>query len=517
MTTGVTAAAVDVIVVGGGNAALCAALSAAEHGADVLVLERAPQAVRGGNSAFTGGAFRVAYEGIDDIARLVPDLSPAERAESDFGRYPAEQFADELMAMSGYRADLALVERLVGASLDTLDWMRGQGVRFLPIYGRQAYRVDGRYRFFGGLTVEASGGGLGLVEALYARATRVGVRIAYEHKAEDLIVEDGAVRGVVATHRGRKSLLHANAGVVLASGGFHANAAWRAQYLGAGWDLAKVRGSRYNTGDGIRIALAHGARAHGHWSGCHSVFFDAHAAPYGDIHVLNQQKNYFTLGIVVNTRGERFIDEGEDFRNYTYSRMGAAILGQPEARGWQIFDAANAKLLPDEYRVRHAARVEADTIEALIAKLEGVDRERLARTIDEFNAAIDRSRPFDPSRKDGRSTRGLMIDKSHWATAFEQGPFVAYEVTCGITCTYGGLAIDEHARVLSEEGPPIEGLYAAGELVGGLYYGKYPGGAGLTSGAVFGRIAGRDAAQRARQALRASASARGGAARASLS
>lgn len=496
METGL-AEAIDVLVVGAGNAALCAALAAAEAGARVRVLERAPQAARGGNSAFTGGAFRVAYDGVADIRRLVPDLGADDEARSDFGRYPADQFFDDLVSMSNLRADPELAGTVVEQSLDTLLWMRGRGVRFIPIHGRQSFVVDGRHKFWGGLTVEVSGGGAGLVEALFRRAERAGVEIVYEHKMTELRVEQGRVVGVVAQHAGQRVEMRAGA-VVLAAGGFHANHEWRARYLGPNWDLARVRGSRYNTGVVLQAALDQGARAQGHWSGCHSVFYDANAPEFGDPALLNQQKNYFNLGIVVNLRGERFVDEGENFRNYTYSRMGAAMLQQPGARGWQIFEAQGAALLPDEYRVRHATRLQADTLDGLIAQLDGVDAERLRRTIAEFNAAVDRSRAFNPAVLDGRRTQGLALDKSNWALPLEQGPFVAYEVGCGITCTYGGLAITPRAEVLDEEGRPMPGLYAAGEMVGGLYYGKYPGGAGLTSGAVFGRIAGTQAAALAR-------------------
>lgn len=490
---GTVSAQTDVIVVGGGNAAMCAALSARESGADVLVLERAPQAHRGGNSAFTGGAFRIAYDDGEDIAKLVPDLSPEDKQKSDFGTYPESQFFDELMAMSSLRADADLIELLVNSSFETMEWLRAQGVRFIPSYGRQSYLVEGRQKFWGGLTIEVSGGGLGLVDALYRRADRVGVQIAYDHNVQDLVIEAGRVVGVVAKVGGRTHVIRAGA-VVLGAGGFHANAAWRASYLGQGWDLAKVRGSRYNTGDCISMALAHGARAMGHWSGCHGVFYDANAPEFGDINLLDQQKNYFTLGIVVNANGERFINEGEDFRNYTYSRMGAELLRQPGGCGWQIFDAQTTGLLPNEYRVRHATRIVADTLDGLIQKIEGVNRERLARTIHEFNASIDRSRSFNPGIKDGLRTHGLAVDKTNWAVPLEQGPFTAFEVTTGITCTFGGLAINTSAEVLSVEGPPLPGLYAVGEMVGGLYYVKYPGGAGLTSGSVFGRIAGREAA-----------------------
>lgn len=478
-----------VLVVGAGNAALCAAISAAEAGAQVCVLERAPQAARGGNSAFTGGCFRTVYDGADDIARLVPDLTDAERETSDFGSYEAGKFYLDLCELSGYRADTALIEILVEQSLPTLLWMQGQGVRFLPAYGRQSFKVDGRNVFWGGLTVETAGGGLGLVDALFRRAQALGVEIRYESKVERLLGDRHHVRGVVAN--GEE--LRADA-VILAAGGYHANTEWRVRYLGQGWDLAKVRGSRYNTGNVIQAALDIGARAHGNWSGCHSVFFDAGAADFGDIAVLNQQKNYFTLGIVVNRDGQRFFDEGSDFRNYTYSKMGAAILKQPGGTGWQIFDAQSSPILPDEYRTARAARFAAESLEALAAKLEGIDRGAFLKTVAEFNAAVDEAAPFNPAIKDGRATRGLTWNKSNWARAISKPPFVAYQVTCGITLTYGGLAIDEQARVQNEEGEAITGLYAAGELVGGLYYDRYPGGAGLTSGAVFGRIAGVNAA-----------------------
>nr|WP_254620922.1 FAD-dependent tricarballylate dehydrogenase TcuA [Sphingomonas sp. CL5.1] len=478
-----------VVIVGAGNAALCAAISAAEAGAEVVVLERAPQRARGGNSAFTGGCFRVAYDGASDIQRIVPDLTDTEREISDFGSYPADKFHADLCEMSGYRADPALIDIVVEESLPAVLWMQAQGVRFLPAYGRQSFKIDGRNVFWGGLTVETAGGGLGLVDALFARAEALGVEIRYDWKVDALIGDRRMVSGVVADGK----TLPADA-VILAAGGYHANNEWRVRTLGPGWDLAKVRGSRYNTGNVIQAALNIGARSHGNWSGCHSVFFDAGADDFGTITALNQQKNYFTLGIVVNRRGDRFFDEGANFRNYTYSRMGAEILKQPGGTGWQIFDARGIAMLPDEYRTPRSARFEADTLEALAGKLDGLDTTGFLRTVAEYNAAIDADTPFNPAVLDGRRTHGLAIDKSNWARAISQPPFVAYEVTCGITLTFGGLAIDAQARVQNEEGSPIGNLYAAGELVGGLYYDRYPGGAGLTSGAVFGRIAGREAA-----------------------
>tara|TARA_R100000005_G_scaffold89631_1_gene60349 strand:- start:57699 stop:59195 length:1497 start_codon:yes stop_codon:yes gene_type:complete len=485
----------DVIVLGAGNAGLCAAISAAECGARVLLLEKAPAEHTGGNSAHTGGAFRVAYKDVQDLQTLMPDLSPAEVEVSDFGSYPADQFFDDLAALSQYRADADVLYKVTYDSLATLQWMVTQGVRFLPIYGRQAVKTDGRFRFWGGLTIEASGGGLGLVQSLCSRAEALGVDIRHESGAVDLFRGSDGGWTVICCDGKRFS----SSSVVIATGGFHANLRWRAQYLGPGWDLAKVRGCRYNTGDGIHLALEAGAAAHGNWSGCHAVFYDLNAPMEGDLSLLNMQKNYFHLGVVVNSNGERFVDEGANFRNYTYSTMGREVLRQPGAVAWQVFDQQTIHLLPDEYRTRGASRIEAGSLEELAEKLEGINTLGFLEEIRRYNAAVDTRVAFDPTVLDGRCTRGLAIPKSNWAMVLQEPPFVAYAVTCGITFTYGGLRVDEQACVLDEGGCALPGLYAAGELVGNLYYVKYAGGAGLTSGSVLGRVAGRNAALAAAQ------------------
>jgi tricarballylate dehydrogenase len=484
----------DVIVVGGGNAAVCAALGAAEKGAKVLLLERSPKETRGGNSAFTGGAFRVVYDGVDDIRKMVPDLSQAEVDGADFGTYTREQYLDEWLALSQYRGDADLIEMVVERSLPTLLWLREQGVRFVPLFGRQTVKVGGKLVFWGGLTVESSGGGLGLMQSLYRKAESIAaIELRYGTRAVGLQELD-AGGWQVDCLAGRSKIAFTAKSVILASGGFHANLEWRSKYLGKNWDLAKVRGSRYNTGDGIRMGLDAGAIPHGNWTGCHAVFFDANAAPFGDIGMLDQQKNYFTHGIVVNAEGKRFIDEGEAFRNYNYSQMGARVLNQPGGVAWQVFDQQALDKLPGEYRVRHATRYQADTLEALADKMEGIDKAGFLKTVREYNAAVRTDIPFNPATLDGRCTEGIAPAKTNWANRLEQPPYVAYAVTCGITCTYGGLQVNTDAQVLDQEGQVIPGLYAAGEMVGGLYYIKYAGGAGLTAGSVLGRAAGHHAA-----------------------
>jgi len=480
----------DVVVVGAGNAAMCAALAAREQGARVTILERAPKDERGGNTTFTAGAMRVAYRGLEDVLTLVPDLTDEERRITDFGTYTEDQFFDDMFRVTQFRCDPDLVEILVKRSFDTLSWMRSKGVRFAPIYGRQAFKVEGRFKFWGGLVVEAWGGGPGLIEALNAAVEKNDITVLYETPAVSLLSDDDGVHGVKARHQGRTVDIRAGA-VILASGGFEANTEWRTRYLGPGWDLAKVRGTRFNTGDGIRMALDAGASPYGNWSGCHAVGWERNAPEFGDLAVGDAfQKHSYPFGIMINARGERFVNEGADFRNYTYAKYGRVILEQPGQFAWQVFDKKVLHLLRDEYRIRQVTKVSADTVEGLVQRMEDVDPERCLQTIREYNAAVMTDVPFDPNVKDGRGTRGLAVPKSNWANTIDEPPFEAYAVTCGVTFTFGGLRITSDAQVLDTDHKPIPGLYAAGELVGGLFYFNYPGGTGLTSGSVFGRIAG---------------------------
>jgi tricarballylate dehydrogenase len=397
-----------------------------------------------------------------------------------------------------YRADPDLVEVLVRGSHPTLVWMADQGIRFVPAYGRQAFKVNGRYRFWGGLTIDAIGGGPGLVEAEHTLAAKAGVDIRYGAPVRSLLFDDGGVHGVRAELDGRTVDIAAKA-VVLACGGFQANVEWRTRYLGPNWDLAKVRGTAFNTGDGHTMAFAAGAASAGHWSGCHAVAWDANAPEFGDLVVGDGfQKHSYPFGIMINADGRRFVDEGADFRNYTYAKYGRCILEQPQQFAWQVFDQRVNHLLRDEYRIREVTRVQADTLEELAARLEGVDPQAFLREVEQFNAAVQTGVTFDPTVKDGRGTTGLAVPKSNWANPLDSPPFRAFQVTCGITFTFGGVRVTPEGEVVSTEGRPIGGLYAAGEIIGGLFFHNYPGGTGLTAGAVFGRIAGRAAAQVAR-------------------
>lgn len=486
-----------VLVVGGGNAALCAALSAVEEGARVTLLERAPESARGGNSAFTAGSMRVAFNGVDDLLTLMPDMSQAQLENTDFGSYPASQFFADLARLTADRTDPELASVLVDESLPTLQWMRSKGVRFLPMYGRQAFEVDGHFTFWGGLIVEASGGGPGLVESLTKAARAANVDVRYGARALALLSDDSGVHGVRMRENGKTIDFPADA-VILACGGFQANTEMRARYLGPSWDLAKVRGTMYNTGDGHTMALAVGASPVGNWSGCHAVGWELNAPEFGDLTVGDHfQKHSYPWSVMVNAHGKRFLDEGADFRNYTYAKYGSVILQQPGHFAWQIFDGKVLGLLRDEYRIRQVTKVRADSLEELASRLDGVDADAFLREIHEYNNAVDENTPFNPNVRDGRAARGLAVPKSNWANTISEPPFEAYAVTCGITFTFGGLRINKQAQILDTDMNPIPGLFAAGEIVGGIFYFNYPGGSGLTNGSVFGRIAGRTAASAA--------------------
>jgi len=487
----------DVVVVGGGNAALCAALAAREQGADVIVLEAASEELRGGNSRFTGGAVRMVFNGLEDLEQIYVDLSEEER-QADFGTYTMEQYFDDMARLTQFRTNPDLCEVMITKSFESYLWCKNKGVQFIPSFGRQAYKVDGRFKFFGGLAVQVNGGGEGLVDALYKAAEREGIQVRYSTRAQRLLQEDGQIVGVEARSGGRMERIGTKA-VVLACGGFESNAEWRTSYLGPGWDMAKVRGTRFNQGDGIRMAIDAGAQSYGQWSGCHAVSWDLNSPDYGDLTMGDAfSRHSYPFSIMINSLGKRFVDEGADFQTFTYAKYGAVVLAQPGQFAYQVWDQKTIPLQREVYRGRRVSKVRGDTWEELAGKLEGVDTAQFLTTIAEYNAAVQTDKPFNPGIKDGRSTTGLEINKTNWAVKLDEPPFEAYPVTCGITFTFGGLRINTDAEVLDTEEKAIPGLFAAGELVGGLFYFNYPTGAGLTSGTVFGQIAGYGAAKHAK-------------------
>jgi tricarballylate dehydrogenase len=487
----------DVVIAGGGNAAFCAAHAAREKVERVLILEKAPKEWAGGNSYFTAGAFRTTFGGLEDIEPLLdnPDQALLERTKLD--PYIPEDFMADMVRVTEGECDRTLTRVLVHDARETIRWLREKGLRFRLMYDRQSFEVDGQLRFWGGLVLGTIDGGRGLMEQHLRGAAQSGIEVCYERPVVDLIRgEDGSVAGVLCETPNGREEIRAGA-VVLAAGGFESDEEMRAKHLGEQWRGAKVRGTPYNTGDVLRMALEIGAQPYGQWSGCHSVAWDAGAPPFGDLELTNLlTKQSYPLSIVLNREGKRFIDEGADYRNYTYAKYGTEILRQPGALAYQLFDAKTSHLLrQDEYTAPGVSRHEASTIAELADKI-GIDPRSLERTVGEYNAAVQPGE-FNPAVKDGKRTEGIEPPKSNWALPLDTPPYFAFAVTCGITFTFGGLQIDSKSRVLTTEGIPIPGLHAAGELVGGLFYHNYPGGSGLTAGSVFGRRAGNAAAEHA--------------------
>ena len=498
-----------IVVVGSGNAALCAGIAALEAGADVTILEKATLSESGGNSRYTAGAMRFAYASREEILALLRDPSEARLADTEFGSYPKDKFATDMLHFNEGRPLNDLQRRLIDDSYATMLWLTKHNIRFDPIYSRQTFQKNGKYVFWGGLTLESKGEGVGLVDAQIKEFERLGGRVRCQAECRELLLDDGVVTGVVTAVAtdvvtgvrldtpNSTETITCNA-VVLACGGFESSPEMRGKLLGERWQHAKVRGTPHNTGAGLTMAQKVGAELVGRIDGCHAVPMDLHMPDYGNqdlpfIERKNYRKICYFLGVMLNARGERFVDEGQNFRNYTYAQFGRAILEQPDSFAWQIFDQKVEPLLYDEYRFEHASFVEANTLEELVTLLEGVNPDSALQTLQAFNEAVDDAVVFDPSSLDGRRTHGLKLDKTNWANKLDTPPYRAYPVTCGITFTYAGVKIDDSAAVLSAAGERIPGLFACGEMVGGIFFDGYPGGSGLTSGAVFGRLAGKSA------------------------
>lgn len=472
---------------------MSAGIAALEAGAKVLMLEKAGRDLAGGNTKYTAGAMRFAYDASEDLLPLLSDPDDPRIARTDFGHYTKDKFASDLLGFNDGAPLTVEQQTLVGQSYDAVRWLAGHGVTYEPIYSRQSFEKDGRIVFWGGLTLAAENEGVGLFEMELAAFERLGGEIRYDTAVTGLIHDGTAVTGV----RVGEEEMFADA-VILACGGFESSDSLRAELIGPDWSVAKVRGTPHNTGDGIEFAKELGAALYGRFDGCHATPMDLHMKDFGNLELPpKERKNYrkicYFLGVMLNARGERFVDEGINFRNYTYAQFGRAVLEQPDHFAWQIFDNKVKDMLYGEYHFHDASFVEADTLEGLIAQLEGVDKDAATKTLTDYNAAVDETTGFDPTVLDGKSTTGLALEKTNWAQKFDTPPYRAYPVTGGITFTYGGLKVDDQGRVLRTDETAISGLYAAGEMVGGVFFGGYPGGSGLTSGTVFGRRAGQGA------------------------
>ena len=494
-------ASIDVVVVGAGNAALSAAIAAREAGADVLVLERAPEELRGGNTRFTGGIFRFSYPTLDALT----DILEGDEDLSDvvLEPYSSARYLDDLARLSEDRADRELSRVLVERSYDTVAWLHALGVRWE--FARTAVEAratdSGKLGLQLGAAVRTRGKGPALSEMLFARARELGVEVLYGAAATRLRVDGAGLTGVDVNGSAEPRTIRCGA-AVLACGGFESSGPLRDRYLGSGWGDVKVRGTRFNTGEMLLAAVEAGADRAGDWSECHATPIGADSPEFGDLDLgAATNRLSYPYGVMVNLRGERFADEGEDFKLYTYAKLGVAIMRQPHGLALQLFDARGGPLLEERYR--HTVPFSSDSLDGLMAELEraygdrGLRATTLLRTVDEYNAAAGDG-TFDPIALDGLRTHGLQPDKTNWARPLDTPPFTAYPVTAGITFTFGGVRVAPDAAVLRPGGEPIGGLFAAGEITGGFFYANYPAGAGLMRGAVFGRLAGEGAARHAR-------------------
>jgi tricarballylate dehydrogenase len=455
----------DLAVLGGGNAGLCAALTAAEQGARVLVLERAPRTFRGGNSRHTRN-LRCRHDAPTDLLA---------------GTYAEDEYLADVRRVTGGRTDETLARLVARNSASCPAWMRARGARFQPSL-RGTLHLGRTNAFF-------LGGGKALMNAYYAEAGRRGVRVLYDAEVTDLDLADHRCRAISVTVEGRPVAVRAGA-VVLASGGFESNLDWLREIWGPAADNFIIRGTPYNTGTVLKRMLEAGAQPVGDPRQCHAVAVDARA-PRFDGGIVTRL-DCVSLGIVVNRRAERFYDEGEDFWPTRYAIWGRLVAEQPDQLAYAIIDArAAGRFMPSVF-----PPIEAASIRELAARLD-LPADALDATVTAFNRAV-RPGTFDHVVLDDCRTEGLAPEKTHWARPIDAPPYRGYPLRPGITFTYLGLKVDQGARVQMADGRPADNVFAAGEIMAGNVLGQgYVAGLGMTIGTVFGRIAGREAADRA--------------------
>jgi tricarballylate dehydrogenase len=457
----------DVLVIGGGNAALCAAISARRAGASVLVLEGAPKFYRGGNTRHTRN-MRCAHDAATEILT---------------GPYTEEEFWDDLLRITGGQTDEELARFMIRESKDILGWIVEQGVRWQPSLGG-TLSLGRTNSFF-------LGGGRAMLNALYLTAEKLGVKILYDAEVTDLRIEDGMfLSASLKQPDGGTSEIRAST-LVAAAGGFEANIEWLKQYWGEAADNFLIRGTPYNRGSILKMLLAKGVQEIGDPTQCHAVAIDARA-PKFDGGIITRHDSV-VFGIVVNKHAQRFYDEGEDIWPKRYAIWGRLVAAQPDQIAYIIFDSSVVtSFMPTLF-----PPIGAPTIGELAAKLE-LDPAALEKTVADFNAAVQPG-TFDHTILDDCRTEGITPPKTHWARKIEAAPYLAYPVRPGITFTYLGTRVNKQARMVMKDGKPAANMFAAGEIMAGNVLGKgYAAGIGMTIGSVFGRVAGREAARNAK-------------------
>ncbi len=456
----------DVLVIGGGNAALCAALTARRAGVTVLLLESAAESSRGGNSRYTRNLRYLHDEASDYLT----------------GPYPEEEFWDDLLRVTGGETNRELARFTIRESSGVAGFMHQQGCRFQPPL-RGTLQLSRTNAFF-------LGGGKALVNAYYQTARDLGVEIAYDSQVADLNIEGGEFHSARVVKADKTYQILAKA-VVVASGGFQANIAWLKEYWGEAADNFIIRGTSQNQGRMLRVLLDRGVKPVGQPKQCHAVAVDARAPKFEGGIVT--RLDCIPFGIVVNKKAERFYDEGEEFWPKRYAIWGILVAEQSDQMAFCIVDAnAMGQFMPSVY-----PSIEAGSIRELAVRLE-LEPVALEETVDRFNRSV-RKGTFDPNSLDDCGTENLDPPKSHWALPLDSPPFHGYPLRPGITFTYLGVTVNDRAQVIMQTGQPAPNIYAAGEIMAGNILGKgYLAGFGMTIGTVFGRIAGREAADYAK-------------------
>jgi tricarballylate dehydrogenase len=452
----------DVLVIGGGNAALCAAITAREAGRRVMILERAPKTYRGGNSRHTRN-LRCMHDAPTNI------LTDA---------YTEDEFFTDLLRVTGGETNEPLARMAIRASSDCTAWMERRGARFQPPLGGTLHL--GRTNAF------FLGGGKALLNALYATAQKLGIEVHYDARVTDIALRERRFESAQVDFAGVKKTISAKA-VVIASGGFESNLDWLREAWGPAADNFLIRGTPYNEGDVLKNLLNQGAEKVGDPTQGHCVAIDARAPKFDG--GISTRLDCVSLGVVVNRDGHRFYDEGEDFWPKRYAIWGRLVAQQPDQIGYSIIDQkAIGRFMPSVFPA-----IKADSLGELAEKL-GLPVGQTVETVERFNAAV-RPGTFDHAVLDDCRTEGLTPEKTHWAQRIDKPPFYGYPLRPGVTFTYLGLKVNERAQVTFGNGEPAPNLFAAGEVMAGNILGKgYVAGIGMTIGTVFGRIAGKEAA-----------------------
>ena len=483
----------DVIIVGTGNAGFAAAVSASENGAKVLMLEKASEEYMGGNSALTIH-MRFTYNSFSDLLPLVKDekltynklyTQKLQELQEAVTEYTESDYLKDIMDVTNGKSDQILSKELVINSLPTIKWMNKLGHLWSPTFDNPTSAN----------VVSFNGKGYGLIQRWKKIALEKRIDIKYNHHVIDLVKNNNdKISGVITKTNNGNKIYYANS-IILACGSFESNSKMRAKYLGEKWRNVKLRGIPHNTGEGLEMAISHGAIPYDNWSTCHASPQDINRPDY-DLPGHNKSGDYWSryaypFSVMININGDRFIDEGETWRGLTYAKTGKAILEQENNIAFQLFDSKHiqAGILK---KYKKPTKYSSETLIDLANQIKIKNKKKFINNINKFNKAVQPGN-YNPHKLDGKSIKNIYPLRSNWALPLNNPPYLAYPVICGMTFCYGGLKTTINGELINKNGDIINGIYAVGEMLGGLWYNNYPSGGGMMAGAVFGKKAGKHA------------------------